>query len=305
MTCYPVYIPTLNRYEHFRNCVESLARCTHADKTELVVSLDYPPSEKYVEGWKKIKAYLPTLQTLGFGKVKVFEQTKNLGPTKNNQVAKDYCIAHYDAYISSEDDNVFAPCFLDFINKAIERYWDDPKVLTVCGYTQAAAEDARQGAAYLSPDHCGWGTALWHHKERPIVEGYANPSWPRCFLRRPLFVLRFLLTYPIGFVMFWKMVRAGKKYGDLCRTAYNFANRTYQLRPTKSLVRNCGQDGSGLHCVVNSAASQQKISEAETFDFGDKRPRIRTCGMFWQGMESIRLVQWLQHHTRKTPVVPA
>ena len=25
MTCYPVYIPTLNRYEHFRNCVESLA----------------------------------------------------------------------------------------------------------------------------------------------------------------------------------------------------------------------------------------------------------------------------------------
>ena len=26
MTCYPVYIPTLNRYEHFRSCVESLAR---------------------------------------------------------------------------------------------------------------------------------------------------------------------------------------------------------------------------------------------------------------------------------------
>lgn len=23
MTCYPVYIPTLNRYEHFRNRVES------------------------------------------------------------------------------------------------------------------------------------------------------------------------------------------------------------------------------------------------------------------------------------------
>lgn len=32
MTYYPVYISTLNRYERFRNCVESLARCTHADK---------------------------------------------------------------------------------------------------------------------------------------------------------------------------------------------------------------------------------------------------------------------------------
>ena len=26
MTCYPVYIPTLNRYENFRNCVESLEK---------------------------------------------------------------------------------------------------------------------------------------------------------------------------------------------------------------------------------------------------------------------------------------
>ena len=63
MTCHPVYIPTLNRYEHFRNCVESLARCTHADKIELVVGLDYPPSEKYVEGWKKIS----TEVTFDFG----------------------------------------------------------------------------------------------------------------------------------------------------------------------------------------------------------------------------------------------
>lgn len=119
-------------------------------------------------------------------------------------------------------------------------------------------------------------------------------------------LLRILFTYPILLVMFLRGYFQGRKPGgDVMRTVYNFANRTYQLRPTKSLVRNCGQDGSGLHCVVNSAASQQKISEAATFDFGDKPPRIRTRGMFWQGMESIRLVRWLQHHARKTPVVPA
>ena len=50
MTFYPVIIYTLNRYEHFRRCVESLARNTHAEQTELVIGLDYPPSEKYVEG---------------------------------------------------------------------------------------------------------------------------------------------------------------------------------------------------------------------------------------------------------------
>ena len=46
----PILIPTLNRYEHFKRCVESLAKCTHAEKTELVIGLDYPPSERYQKG---------------------------------------------------------------------------------------------------------------------------------------------------------------------------------------------------------------------------------------------------------------
>ena len=306
MTCYPVYVPTLNRYEHFCNCVESLARCTHADKTELVIGLDYPPSEKYVEGWKKIKAYLPTLQTLGFGKVTVFEHKENLGQVANPTFLWNYCAEHYSACIVSEDDNVFSPNFLDFMDQALERYADDPKIVSVCGYSQAACECPNVCKSYLSYDACAWGMGMWCDKHRPIVETYLKSDWAKSIVRRPMVLLRILFTYPILLVMFLRGYFQGRRLGgDVMRTVYNFANCTYQLRPTKSLVRNCGQDGSGLHCVVNSAASQQKISEAATFDFGDKPPRIRTRGMFWQGMESIRLVQWLKHHARKTPVVPA
>ena len=54
----PVVIPTLNRYEHFKRCLESLEGCTGAEHTDVYVALDYPPSDKYVEGWKKMDAYL-------------------------------------------------------------------------------------------------------------------------------------------------------------------------------------------------------------------------------------------------------
>ena len=54
----PVIIPTLSRYEHFRKCFESLEKCTYAEETDVYVGLDYPPSEKYIEGWKKIDRYL-------------------------------------------------------------------------------------------------------------------------------------------------------------------------------------------------------------------------------------------------------
>lgn len=46
MKYYPVLIPTLNRFQHFKECVESLAVCTHADKTELLIGLDYSPDKK-------------------------------------------------------------------------------------------------------------------------------------------------------------------------------------------------------------------------------------------------------------------
>ena len=52
MKAAPVIIGTLNRFEHFHDCLESLEKCTMADETDVYVALDYPPSEKYVEGWK-------------------------------------------------------------------------------------------------------------------------------------------------------------------------------------------------------------------------------------------------------------
>jgi len=293
MSIYPVYIPTLNRYEHFKNCVESLARCTHADKTELVVGFDYPPNEKYVEGWKKIKAYLPTLHSLGFGKVTVIEQVKNVGTSGNIAALRDYCFSAYDAAIGTEDDNVFSPNFLDFMNQALATYRNDSFVKSVSGYTQQSIYNKVNGSVYLSKDACGWGQGEWRNTTMQYLDLCSLVDWPRCLLKKPWFVLKFLFTYPIGFVMFWGMVQKGLKYGDLCRTAYNFAYGTYQLRPTMSLVRNCGQDGSGLHCCVNEAAARQKISDAKTFDFGDKPPRVSHKGLFWQGWEGTRYAKFM------------
>ena len=38
----PVIIPTLCRYDHFKRLMESLNKCTWADKTDVYIGLDYP-----------------------------------------------------------------------------------------------------------------------------------------------------------------------------------------------------------------------------------------------------------------------
>jgi len=53
----PVVIPTLNRHTHFKCCVESLATCTNADRTDLFIFLDYPLKDVHWEGYELIKAY--------------------------------------------------------------------------------------------------------------------------------------------------------------------------------------------------------------------------------------------------------
>ena len=123
MTYYPVGIPTLCRYEHFRRCVESLRNNTHANKTELVVGLDYPPSDKYKDGYEKISKYVDTID--GFAKVTVFRHKENLGAVGNWAYVQNYIFQNYDAAIMSEDDNEFAPCFLEYMDRCLEKYADD------------------------------------------------------------------------------------------------------------------------------------------------------------------------------------
>ena len=262
MTFYPVIVPTLNRYEHFKRCVESLSQNTHADKTELVVGLDYPPSEKYVEGYEKIKAYLPTI--MGFKKVTVFTSEKNLGPEGNARRLRKYVEqSGYDAYIATEDDNEFSPCFLDFMNKALERYKKDKRILCICGYTPV--DYVGDENIYFARAMSAWGCGWIFEKRKEII--------PYCTVES---MKKILDDWRTSIQLFWMrsgslnslitQVKKNVAYGDSACVRYCLLNNVYCLFPATSLVRNWGNDGSGLHCKVdNERFIKRSICRDNTF----------------------------------------
>lgn len=267
MTIYPVFIPTLNRYAHFKRCVESLARNVYASETELVIGLDFPPAEKYREGWEKIKNYLPTIE--GFKKVTVFTHDKNVGARENWQVLQDYCFYHYDAAIVSEDDNEFSPCFLEYINTALNRFRDDETIKTVSGYNAQPFYDQNGHTVYKSIDNNAWGFGLWKHKEAELLGQLNNNLYFINAIHKPWTAKRILDTYPTLYLMLTFMVRRMVSYGDVKRTTLNILKGTYQLRPSVSLVRNWGFDGSGTNCENEQDLHLQPISEDTRFEFPD------------------------------------
>lgn len=80
----------------------------------LVIGLDFPPSEHYQDFFKK-KECLHTIQS--FKEIIILEAERNLGVVANCNRLYDYVQKQgYDSYIFTEDDNEFAPIFLEYIN---------------------------------------------------------------------------------------------------------------------------------------------------------------------------------------------
>lgn len=260
----PVIIPTLNRYEHFKRCLESLEKCTGADKTEVYVGLDYPPSEKYVEGWKKIDVYLGEKEKdNGFLNLIVKRRDHNLGiggNCSNFKTLLKELPTGSECFISTEDDNEFSPCFLDFMNKALEKYKDNPKVYSVCGYTQPEYQVKGKDVIFIY-DNSAWGFGRWLNREVPDID-YIKTKL--CSIKT---VMKIWRSCPSLLYEILTMLDKKEIYGDAMYSMRCVCEETYQVRPAVSLVRNTGDDGSGQHTGISGKFSKQEISAESNFSF--------------------------------------
>ncbi|MEI6052507.1 MAG: hypothetical protein WCQ44_07390, partial [Opitutaceae bacterium] len=115
-----------------KKCIESLAACTHADKTDIFIFLDYPLKDNHWEGFEIIKNFLPHIK--GFKTLNIIERTKNYGAVDNYYKSLEYVFEQYDRLIFTEDDNEFSPNFLDYINKGLDKFENNPSIYSICGY---------------------------------------------------------------------------------------------------------------------------------------------------------------------------
>ena len=244
----PVCIPTLNRYEHFKRCLESLEKCTGADKTDVYVGLDYPPSEKYVEGWKKIDAFLADKEkNHGFKNLYVRRRDHNCGvgnPNSNGNLLLNEVRQVSDRYIITEDDNEFSPDFLTYCNWGLEYFKDDDRILAICGYNLVDTPKLKNNVYIYNDAYCAWGVAFLFDRRDRLAKYYDLDN-----------VKQIVDSYPLSIIWKDKVVSAAsmlymlkKRHilGDTIMQAIP-ENKKWCVFPKLSMVRNWGHDGSGQH----------------------------------------------------------
>lgn len=266
----PVLIPTLNRYAHFKHCIESLSKCTHSDKVELIIALDYPLNEAHWEGYKKIEEYLSQIK--GFKSVSIIKRQKNYGAQKNAVNLIEIVLEKYDRMIFSEDDNEFAPNFLDYINKGLDKFENDPNVVAICGYNYPIVMPPKyRHNHYYCKAFSAWGYGGWRHKP---MNYFCTPDEMKVLLRDISYIKESLKYFQLTNMYALLTENKNPRFGDGAITINLLKNNKYCVFPTISKVRNHGRDSSGVHksIATKDIYKNQIIDDDRQFFFTEGAP---------------------------------
>jgi len=257
----PVLIPTLNRHVHFKRCVESLSACTHADKTDLFIFLDFPLKDTHWKGYEHIKDYLPDIK--GFKTVNVIKREKNYGAVDNFFKSIEYVFERYDKLIFSEDDNIFSPDFLTFVNKGLEVYQGREDIFSVSGYEYPVTIPRNYHKdIYIWQGFSAWGVGIWKGKWEKIKWNREDMiKTIRTILKNYKNVYKHHQISNRYISSKLNMVKKNMPVVDGYISLYLFLNQMYSVFPTISRVRNTGHDGSGENCgyMENNIYNNQSI----------------------------------------------
>lgn len=271
----PVIIPTLCRYDHFKKLMESLNKCTWADKTDVYIGLDYPAKEEHRDGWMKIKRYLCE-ERFCFKKIVVFEREYNYGvKSENNNISAliKYVSAYYDRWIFSEDDNVFSPNFLVYVNKGLEKFKDDKSVFAINGYRHFYNVKFKENTFFRQNiDFSAWGYGIWKDRYEQMTH-----NMTREYLRKCLYSFqKWKKVWECGWFKRSVFISNGSshkpiRFPDWMIGLYLTLENLDVVMPRISTVRNEGWDNSGLSCKISKwgEIAQKHTLQVidENFDF--------------------------------------
>ncbi len=240
----PIVLFVFNRPRHTRRTIDSLRANELASRSDLFVFSEGARSETDDADVKEVRALVGKID--GFKTVTVHEQSMNCGLAGSVIDGVSKVIQRFGKVIVVEDDLELSPSFLNYMNGALERYEQDPRIFSIGGYSPPVdIPESYTEASYLSFRCCTWGWATWRDRWEKVDWAVTDFE---AFCQDRRMIERFNRG---GNDMFHILRRqmAGEISSWGIRWDYaHFTNDAYCFRPTRSLVLNTGHDGTGTHC---------------------------------------------------------
>jgi len=258
----PLGVSTYKRLEHLKRCVESLKRNALATQTDVYFFSDAPKSGDE-EAVAELRQYLKTIS--GFKTVHVVEREYNNRVT-NNRSGMRLLLDKYDRIIFLEEDVVVAPKFLSYMNHALDKYRDNPRIFSITGYCPPIQlPDSYEHSVFFLRRFNAWGFGIW--KDRFEKIDYIDREAYLSLIDNRTTLKDFIENGGEDILGMLRLDTEGAMDALDVKAMYaQFINNQYTVYPRQSLTRNIGMDGSGTHCPRNNKFDVTLWENVEYFD---------------------------------------
>ncbi|MBR4713400.1 MAG: glycosyl transferase [Paludibacteraceae bacterium] len=263
----PIVVFAFNRLDTLQATIRSLLSNAESSESDLYVYVDGPRQSKVGEAEKveAVRTYVKSIQ--GFRSVFYQFSDHNKGLANSVIGGVSDVFRTNDKVIVVEDDLCLSRSFLMFMNKMLNLYAGDDRIMQISGYGCKLSRGVVNGYdydIYMNERAHSWSWATWKDRWESVdwnVSDYdelsKSKSLQRCFNKRGSDLYGMLKAYMEGENQSWYI-----------RFNYSmYKQGRYSVMPIKSLVRNDGFGNDATNC---NAYNRYKV-DFEDYHLGEFR----------------------------------
>ena len=232
---------TYNRPLHTQQVLEGLSRNSVLPE-KLFIFQDGLKKEHDEKSWKEVSELIHSVQICP---IEIIESQDNKGLAKSIVDGINYVLKDNDAVIVLEDDCVPAPDFINFMLQVFHKYRNEKRVYCASGYAWHINVESDQYDAYFHGRMCSWGWGTW--KDRWLQYNQDNNILQRIMIEKEksIELAAWARDYPN---MLFDRIKGNNNSWAVYWVLKIIEHSGLCICPYKTLIKNVGFDGSGVHC---------------------------------------------------------
>jgi glycosyltransferase involved in cell wall biosynthesis len=238
----PIALFVYNRPCHVRQTIDALLQNDQAAQSELIIFSDGPKTQEASGKVEEVRQYIKTIK--GFRRIHIRERKENRGLANSIIDGVTDIVNEYGRVIVLEDDLLTSPYFLKYMNEGLDFYKQDHRVISVLGYVYPVKTSLPE-TFFIKGAYC-WGWATWK-RGWDLFEKDGAVLLKKLQDRKLTGEFDCNGAYPYTEMLKKQIIGKNDSWG-VRWNASAFLNNKLTLFPGTSLVRNIGNEGSGIHC---------------------------------------------------------
>ena len=256
MTLAPIIVFAYNRPEHLQKTLDALAQNELANQSTLYIYCDGAKPDASTEQLARIQKVREVAQSVkGFKDVhvKCAEQNKGLANSIIGGVTE--IVNKHGRVIVLEDDLLTSPYFLTYMNRALELYEDEDRVMHISAYMWPHRGSLPDTFFSDIPNSWGWATwsRAWKYfsNDSDFLYHMFEHRWEEFNKLGGDFLQKQLVENYNGRLSTWYI----KWYSMI------LLRNGLTLYPGTSLIGHIGMDGSGTNCSSSNSFNGDHLAQ--------------------------------------------